>query len=353
MNQYLSNKLTFFSFWLIFLVVILHSLNIDIEERVDFIYSFQYFVSHRLTQIAVPLFFIIAGYLYFLKADINTSFNVYFFINNSKKRLRSIVIPFVSWCLFWFLLMYFLQQISFLTGSFSKPLHTVNFEEALTYMFIEPVNYPFWYLRDLIFLLILCPLIYLGIKYLKYFSLLILFILPLFYNSLLKVNGYSVLLFIPLFYFSLGAFLALYKVDLKFTKNYTLVIFAVLLWFALNVFSLYNDIYHKSASLPFKFLNISKDLVGCFSIWLLYDFFNSKKQWNNFDFYNRSFFIFAVHGIPTMIIVQLSKKFLVNQYLLFAMFIITPIIVTLISIFIGSVLKSKTPKLYNIITGYR
>jgi hypothetical protein len=67
MNEYISNKITFFSFWLIVLVVMLHSLNVEFTTCDNLICSFQYLLSHKLAQIAVPLFFLFQDTFIFLK----------------------------------------------------------------------------------------------------------------------------------------------------------------------------------------------------------------------------------------------------------------------------------------------
>jgi surface polysaccharide O-acyltransferase-like enzyme len=211
MTTYLSNKLSFFSFWLIVLVVILHSLNIDILKCDDFFCFLQYFIAHKITQIAVPLFFAMTGYLYFLKMDLIVVSKTQFFIDNSKKRLRTIVLPFVLWCLIWFAFLFILQQLPFLNTLFSQPLYRMRLLDQFTNLFITPVNYPFWFLRDLILLFAFSPIIYISIKYLNSFALVLYLLLSYFYNNMFTINGANVFLYLPLFYFALGAFFLFIK----------------------------------------------------------------------------------------------------------------------------------------------
>jgi surface polysaccharide O-acyltransferase-like enzyme len=69
MNKILSSKISFFSFWLIVMVVLLHS-TVGVEEYTSSTSKFgalQRYISFGLCQIAVPFFFIISGYLFFFR----------------------------------------------------------------------------------------------------------------------------------------------------------------------------------------------------------------------------------------------------------------------------------------------
>lgn len=98
MTEYLSKKISFFSFWLMLLVVLLHSLSVQFQDCNDFLCLIQYFLSHKLSSVAVPLFFLISGYLYFLRIDIKTKIDLSFFIINNKKRMKTILLPYILWC---------------------------------------------------------------------------------------------------------------------------------------------------------------------------------------------------------------------------------------------------------------
>ena len=73
MNKYLSDKLKAISFILMGMVVFLHSYNIKIKFasgtgiiKQGYNSFTQDFISNGVTRIAVPLFFTISGYLFFL-----------------------------------------------------------------------------------------------------------------------------------------------------------------------------------------------------------------------------------------------------------------------------------------------
>ena len=57
MSPFLSYKLSFFSFWLIILVVLLHAANVvELTEQSGIFDILQYFITYKICAIAVPLF---------------------------------------------------------------------------------------------------------------------------------------------------------------------------------------------------------------------------------------------------------------------------------------------------------
>lgn len=353
MSPYLSNKITFFSFWLIVLVVLLHSLNIEITECNSLICSFQYLLSHKLTQIAVPLFFFISGYLYFLKANIKNKIDFSFFRNNNYKRIQTIFLPYLLWSIAWFVVLYIIQLLPFLSNYFSQPLHSMSLNDKLLNLFVYPLNYPFWFLRELMLLFIFSPLLFLGIQYLKKIFIVLLFMVTLFVSVFFKPFDITLLQSIPVLYFSLGAFFSLNKLNLIYWHNKLTIFLLFLIWFVFNMLSVYFDKEPTFDSCFLRIFNIIKDLIGCYTVWIAYDYFNKTRQSKNYSIYQYSFFIFAFHGIPTMLMVKLSQIFKNNEYYLFLSYGVIFIIVIIISIFFAKIIKKIVPKIYKLITGNR
>lgn len=354
MNTYLSKKLTFFSFWLMVLVVLLHSLNIDFKECNDVLCNVQYLLSYKLSQIAVPLFFMISGYLYFHKISVNQKFNFSFFLQNNKKRIRTVLLPYVLWCTFWFLLIYILQSIPLFAKYFPQPLYAMSIKDKLLNLYYYPLNYPFWFLRELIVIFLITPVIFLLVKYTRWGSILVLFLLMILYSKLISFNNITFLSAIPLFYFGVGSFLSLNKINIVFKAKKHVALFLIILWVLLNLLSLYNDTTTILNNEIQWSLNIFKNIIGCLAIWYLYDFLNQKVQWRSYNFYNYSFFIFAVHGIPTIILVKISQQlFNDNAVLLFISYLLIVPFIIILSIYSGKLLKKTFPNLFNILVGTR
>lgn len=355
MNQYLSNKITFFSFWLIVLVVLLHSLNIEFLTCDNLICSFQYLLSHKLAQIAVPLFFFISGYLYFLKADKNKNIDFYFFMISSKKRLKTILLPYVLWCVLWFLFMYGIQYIPVIKNYFSEPLHNMVLKDKILNLFYYPLNYPFWFLRELIVLFAIAPILFLLIKHFKRVFVFALLLLALFYSKVVVIYDLVFLQSIPLFFFSLGAFFSLNKKNIIILNPQKYIAFGLLsFWVFLNIVSLYSEKQVFLLDHSIIGFDLVKNLLGCFTVWYLYDFFNQKNQWKNYSFYNYSFFIFAFHGIPTLILTKISSNlFSDHPIFLFVSYLSIVAFIVVFSIFIVRIFSKIFPVFYNVLVGSR
>ena len=112
MNKYLSSKIKVVSFISILMVVYLHCYNYKdsclditttITEGLNYGTFIEYFICNGFTRVCVPLFFIISGYLFFLRCDFSLSKYIY----KVKSRFVSLVIPYFIWTSFlciWFLL---------------------------------------------------------------------------------------------------------------------------------------------------------------------------------------------------------------------------------------------------------
>jgi len=115
MNKQLSNKIKISSLLLMIMVIYLHAINIkdihgDSFYPIDFISSINIFIQNLLSQgiarIAVPLFFIIAGYLFFKEKY----FTIQLYKSKLKKRLNTLVIPYIFWS-FVVIVIYFTLQL--------------------------------------------------------------------------------------------------------------------------------------------------------------------------------------------------------------------------------------------------
>lgn len=115
MNNYLKNKITTISFLLMIMVVNIHSYNLLPIIPKGYNTFIQDLFSQGFSRIAVPLFFIISGYLFFL--NIKEGLLIEFLLKY-KSRFKSLVIPYLFWTVFSCLLYLFLQSIPFVSVFF-------------------------------------------------------------------------------------------------------------------------------------------------------------------------------------------------------------------------------------------
>lgn len=142
-------------------------------------------MSQTLVKVAVPAFFVMSGYLFFANVEKFTK-DVYW--QKLKRRVKTLLIPYIVWNL---LMALKLQEISLAT-------------------FIAPANMPLWFLRDLIMVSMVTPILYIGVKRLGWWLALIL--VPIYLTGVWAVqpdvNPYAIC------FFTFGAMLSIRKMDL-------------------------------------------------------------------------------------------------------------------------------------------
>lgn len=211
MTQYLSDKLRILSLISIIFVLYIHSgFHADEIEGMLMNARVQEFVSGMMGRCAVPLFYVISGYLFFLKVPEEMT-SIY---GKIKKRVRTLVVPYIIGCLFFVgfgVLMTVLPGVSKYMNSSVLPLFSKPIGEILRSIFYDagngsPCAFQLWFLRDLILIVAISPLWYLCLKYLKWGFVAVVFVLT--YFDVPHVPFYS------LFWFVLGGQLTKAKIEM-------------------------------------------------------------------------------------------------------------------------------------------
>lgn len=355
MNEYLSVKLKMLSFFSMVLVVFLHSYNLVVNlssgsMAMDMGYSsfIQLFFSQGVARIAVPLFFSISGYLFFLNS---TGLANDFFLK-FKKRLRTLLIPFLFWSIFWILLFVILESIPKLSVFFTnKHIVTYSMKEVLTTIFINPIPHQLWFIRDLLVLVILSPVMYYLIKTFKYFPVIVFMIIWMYDLNLFFFSNESLL------FFSFGSYLALEKKDFLLIKFSNDKLFYSLIWFAFLLFRTYliNSSFENEILIRFThYINV---LIGIFAVWSLYDLIVKNKDLTESKIFivsNFTFFIYVFHD-PMLSFIKKIFFYLMgySEFLTLVVYILSPVITILLCILVGSFLRKFTSTFYTLICGGR
>jgi surface polysaccharide O-acyltransferase-like enzyme len=119
-----------------------------------------------LATVAVPLFFFLSGYLFFTgfapsKAN---------FYSNIGKRAKSLLIPFLFWNILCLTVTGIAQALPATSGFFSgrsAPIVSfklLDYANAVLGLTRDPIAFQFWFIRDLMLLSLLSPLIYLLLR---------------------------------------------------------------------------------------------------------------------------------------------------------------------------------------------
>lgn len=173
MTQFLSDKLRVLSLFSILFVLYIHSgFHSDEIEEMIWNYRCQEFISGMLGRCAVPLFYVISGYLFFLKVPDGMK-SIYAKI---QKRIRTLLVPYIIGCLFFVLfgvIIAVTPGISKYVNGSVMPLFSEPFHQIICSIFYDsgsgtPCAFQLWFLRDLILIVATSPIWYFLLKHLRW-----------------------------------------------------------------------------------------------------------------------------------------------------------------------------------------
>lgn len=325
--------------------------------------------SHVVTHVAVPTFFLISGFLFFNgKADNLDTWA--WWKMKYKRRFRTLVIPYFLWNL-----IAILSVLLVIIGTFflsGKPLsrifdyfvenHWLHLfwdseiwgEDRLNWLGLAvpstaPVNVPLWFLRDLLVTVVIAPVIYWLVKYLKYYYV---FILAFCYVSKIwfDIPGLSIT---AIFFFSLGAFYSIRGINLvmEFKK-------IKLISFVGGVPLLLITIYFDGNNTAIGFLLYPFFIIMgvCATFNLAVCLVESGKVKVYPVLSKSAFFIYATHALLVLFVSQLiCSKILYwnNPVILTLRYFLTPVLAVGICLTLYFVMKKRVPKLLGVLTGGR
>lgn len=357
MNKYLSDKIKAISFILMGLVVFLHAYNLKvnfssgtgvIDQGIN---SFiQDFISQGLGRIAVPLFFTISGYLFFFNIK-KGSFDE--FVSKYKKRAKTLLLPYFLWSIFGLLLYLGLQSFPISASFFTNDLIVHQSPlQLLSKLTINPIPYQFWFIRDLILLIIVSPILYRLIVDYKFIPVIIFFVAWVFNFSLVIFSIESLL------FFALGAYLSIEKIKLQNTDiSRKQIIGIVTTWLIIVLIkTILMQLYPDLGRLIYL-LKKSSIIVGIVALWLVYDLWAENKDISKTKVYHvfkYSFFLFAFHEpILTIFTKGFYHLLGLSEMSSLITYFLAPLITIIISILVASSLRRLVPRFYYLVTGGR
>ncbi|MCI0920474.1 acyltransferase family protein [Sphingobacterium rhinopitheci] len=334
-------------FPLAFLVVIAHMLpftNVQIEPNlsIENIYIFiSEMISHNFAKIPVRLFFIISGFFFFLNLD---KLSPSSYKEKLSKKLRYLVVPYISWNAIMIAAICIVNYIGALL--FARPQNELP--TLYDSFWGGPINFPLWYIRNLIVIIILSPVIYYFIKYTKIYGLIALYIFyVLFHNNYSNVIEITTVLF-----FSIGAYIGLNNIDIiaiadKHKKVMAIVSVILLLTATLNSGKPTHEYIFRLFIIP--------GIITLFNLFN-YLFKNQKIRGFLFKFAPTSFFIYVAHEI---FIINWIKG-AIHRYSILSTgigkiisYFVGPIICVIICVILFNILNRIMPKTLDFITGKR
>lgn len=168
-------------------------------------------VSQTLVKVAVPVFFIMSGYLFFRGLE---QWNRKVWIRKLVRRISTLLLPYLLWNLLMALKLHDFNWHFFWDYDLQAGMQIDWFgnEQWL----IAPANLPLWFLRDLMVMALVSPIIWLAVKRIGIWLMTVL--------TVVYLSG--VCAFIPglsayaIYFFTFGAFLSIRQKDLVATMQH-------------------------------------------------------------------------------------------------------------------------------------
>ncbi len=233
-----------------------------------FVNSFNLFVFLS----AVPLLSMISGWLFFKRTD----FTLAFYLGLFRRRARSILLPMVTWNLL--ILALFLgihavdrnSDLLDIVGYDMSDLGPQAIVNALLGITRHPINFQFWFLRDLLLTILVSPLLGVALRRLPVLGLLFLFAV--------WIGDFTLGIFFRtdvVFFFYLGGYIRVHEVRLpEFSPRVTvlLVLFFALAAGARTLAPLFLDTESPDVAFLLGIATRLMRIVGVLSLWAVAPF---------------------------------------------------------------------------------
>ena len=338
MSQYLSHKLTILDTLLIVMVVYIHSYYLEAET-----YKFSLFLQKitggsGLCRVANSLFFTISGYLF--ARNINSLGEVF---QKQRKRIRTLLLPYILWNLIfvgWYVILEYTPGVSHFNNSSGILNHFLGHSVwgCLNNVFLVPAAFQLWFLRDLLGMLMLAPLLYYLAKNHVFLTVFLALGMTFVWGSVT--------------YFWLGLLFGAQRWDIEnYPRHFIYVLLAFLLYLGHAV---YIGLGYESTRLVGMLVN----LLGIFLVWTLYDVLARGRCLANSGIWKYicgySFFIYCFHEPAFNIIKKLALViFGVSEPVLILFYFVNPWLMVFMAIGVAKLMQRWVPRVYTILTGGR
>ena len=349
-EQLQSRVISFLRFPLCAAVVLIH-ININTKACLTHpLYdSVHYFCAQIIARVAVPLFFMFSGFLFFYKSE---EFTFSSYKGKLTKRIRTLLIPYLFWnCT---LILYYLVGRLFGLGSqYGEGFGFINWLRPFWNNYpIEfngegiasyPICVQFWYIRDLMVTVLLSPVIYWLIKKCRIY--LIMTLATLWITNLWPlITGFNIT---ALFFFSLGAYCSIFKKNFaEILKPHTLLLGVAYLLTIVLVLIMLDTKFN-----PLRRIGILFGMAFTISLTARYI---SKGLWNTNKFLSESsFFVFAYHVTAIFIIEDIVSLFFNTDIMCTMLYIVKAGVIVIVGLALYYLLKKWMPRFTSLITGGR
>lgn len=191
MDSRQSSTIEWLRFVMACMVVLLHASGKGILGHDSFSYIRIVF-AHGICRVAVPVFFVISGYLFFTKLQI---WDTPTWIEKVKRKIHSLLIPYIVWNTIALFAFFFYAILRARMNGDIPVTFPAFFQQQKGLMYLwntsngSPIDYPLWFIRDLILIVLGSPLIYSFLKKLGVYGLLLLLLAFFIFNGSLGIES--------------------------------------------------------------------------------------------------------------------------------------------------------------------
>ena len=344
------SKIYWVTFCFSIFVIWVHSTNWELflgqpgmETEAEAVRRVEYFFGERLGQMAVPGFFLVSAYLFY------RNFTMDRLLSKWKSRIFSVALPYVLWNLLYYGGYVLGSRIPGLGTILNREPVPVDWKTVAEAAFFYRYNPVFWYLFQLILLILLAPVLYLLLKRNGTAALFLAFLA----FSIFKGWRLGALNTDALFYYSFGAWAALHRekhgafVERGWGREWILpgtVLTAWTLtvwWFSRSGSILYNN----------PFATVTFRLAMAAGTWALVSFLPLGEAR---EFMKHNFFLYAVHFAGVRFVNKAGAMlFSGSAAAAWLFFLLMPPAMIVVSRAGGWVLQKTVPGFYRILSGGR
>ncbi len=348
------NKKTVVTFFLSILVVLLHVTSFEgynYQGALGNIISFfGDFVTAGITSVAIRLFFVISGVLFYRNYTYKTT------ASKLKSRFKTLVIPYLLWCVFYTIVMMVVDATPL--GSFIAIEADFTVKNLFLGIFFNYFYKSLWFIFNLIIFTLLCPLIYTLLSN-KYIGGAVISVVVTLYAFGIKIPetvtiaGEEYIAFWradSIIFYLIGAYVGIHFFDWFCNRKSKAVSVVSLILFLMC--SLYITLADELNLDNDGFVYILVMTVFCFSTWFMFDLFTFDKKPKHFC--NYSFMMFALNFylgvyVAKILYIVLPK----SQIFSIVNLIITLVLVIGFILLTSAFMEKRLPKIYKVITGNR
>ena len=338
-----SLKISLLSFIAAVMVVFIH---LPVTREIGFSMWFQDFFGSKIPSVAVPFFFVVSGYL--LINSMESQGGSYYI--QLKKRVRTLLVPYLFWCLVFglqanlsALLSNLLYHYSLMRHIDLNPIHIFGLDFTMN----PPL--PLWFLRALMLYVIVSPFL-LWVAHRKYVLIIFVGALILFNctKNMYVTKEYTTLFsftFAPvnILAFTLG--LRLSGSPIQISKVTGLVLFAsgLLFLFAKSLFEFYGFLIPQMVGMTLSLIAITMFIAGA---WVVCPAVEMPKIMRG-----QSFPIYLLHAAFVPYVLFVAQKFPV--LLGWFGFFVNAVVLLCFSLLLSHLLRRFLPRLSKVIFGGR